>query len=106
MDGKKINVGETATFGSFSVAVKSTHSVVVSTEHFDFELSNSDEFINQALRSKVPLSQLESHGLLGQTHRAKTYPTAIRYIEGQVDDYVIADDDIFGDDFLYNKFQL
>jgi len=106
MDGKAIKVGETVSFGSFSVAAKSSHAVVVSTEHFEFELSNSDMFINQGLRSKVPLSQLESHGLLGQTHSSKTYASSIRYIEGDVDDYVIADNDVFGDDFVYNKFQL
>jgi len=50
------------------------------------------------------LSKLHSHGLLGQTHSSKVYSTATRYIEGSVDDYIIADDDIFGTDFVYNQF--
>lgn len=106
MDGQVVKVGESVEFGSFSLAVKSTHAVVITTEHFAFELSNSDMFVNQALRSTVPLSQLQSHGLLGQTHSSKTFASALRYIEGEVDDYVIADNDVFGDDFVYNKFQL
>jgi len=42
---------------------------------------------------------------LGQTHSTKTHRSPLRYIEGDVDDYVIADNDIFGDDFVYNQFQ-
>jgi len=80
--------------------------VDITTEHFSFELSNSDMFVNQALRSRVALSQLHSHGLLGQTHSSKTYSSMLRYVEGNVDDYVIADNDIFGTDFVFNKFQL
>jgi hypothetical protein len=106
LDGKALKVGDAFTFGSFSVKMISTHHVSVQTENFSFELSNSDMFINQAVSNRVPLSKLSSHGLLGQTHQAKVYPTAARYIEGEVDDYVIADNDIFGTDFAFNKFQL
>ena len=105
MDGKVVAIGASATFGSFSLTRNTAHSVSVQTEQFSFELTNSDFFINQALSTKVTLSKLHSHGLLGQTHSAKTYATPMRYIEGDVDDYVIADNDIFGDDFLFNKFQ-
>jgi len=106
VDGKVIKVGDKVQFGTFSIEVKSTHSVTVNTDNYEFDLSNSDMFINQALRSKVALSKLSSHGLIGQTHSSKTYSNALRYVEGEVDDYVIADNDIFGDDFLFNKFQL
>jgi len=61
--------------------------------------------MNQALRSKVELSKLHSHGLLGQTHLSKIYSTPLKYVEGEVDDYVIADSDIFGHDFVFNLFQ-
>ena len=63
-------------------------------------------FVNQAVRATVPLSQLQAHGLLGQTHRSAAHSSALRHIEGDVDDYVIASADIFGDDFVYNQFQL
>jgi len=106
LDGKQLSVGDEFTFGTFSINVRSSHVVNVNTESFSFELSNSDNFINQAVTNLKPLSKLTSHGLLGQTHIAKVYPTANRYIEGEVDDYVIADNDIFGTDFAFNKFQL
>jgi hypothetical protein len=105
MDGKPIAVGENIKFGTFSLTAVTSHKVVVSTEQFTFELTNSDLFINQALSPKVALSKLTSHGLLGQTHQNRMYSTSIRYIEGEVDDYVIASGDIFGDDFVYNLFQ-
>ena len=105
MDGKVVAVGQTATFGSFSLTRNSAFTVTLQSEQFSFELSNSDNFINQAVAPKVALSQLKSHGLLGQTHSTKVHASPLRYIEGEVDDYVIADSDIFGDDFLFNKFQ-
>ena len=105
VDGKALAIGDKVEFGSFSVTQTSTHQVTVQTETFEFLLSNSDLFINQQLRSKVALSKLQSHGLLGQTHSTKVHATPLRYIEGEVDDYVIADSDIFGDDFVYNQFQ-
>jgi hypothetical protein len=104
MDGKTLSVGDSSTFGSFAITVKSAFVVSVQTDSFSFELSNSDMFINQAVQARVPLSKIAAHGLLGQTTKAKVYPTATRYIEGEVDDYVIADNDIFGTDFAFNKF--
>jgi len=106
LDGKQLKVGDEFEFGTFSIKFRSSHVVNVATDSFSFELSNSDKFINQALTNLKPLSKLTSHGLLGQTHAAKVYPTATRYIEGEIDDYVIADNDIFGKDFAFNKFHL
>jgi len=104
VDGKELEVGDKVEFGSFSLDMIASHRVQVHTEQFAFDLSNSDMFINQQLRSKVGLSKLKSHGLLGQTHSAKTHPSPLRFIEGDVDDYVIGDSDVFGDDFVYNLF--
>ena len=106
VDGKALSVGDLVTFGAFSVEYISTHLVAVTTDNYSFQLSNSDMFINQALRATTPLSKLTSHGLLGQTHSIKTYATALKYIEGEVDDYVIQDGNIFGTDFQYNQFSL
>jgi len=100
-----LKIGDKVTIGLFSVEYISTHQVTVNTAHFRFSLSNSDRFINQGLQCTVPLTRLQSHGLLGQTHSTKVYAnTNNRYIEGTVDDYVIGDDDIFGTDFIYNQF--
>jgi len=106
VDGHALSVGDSVEVGDFSIEYVSTHRVFVTTESFEFQLSNSDMFINQALRLRVPLPQLTAHGLIGQTHSDKIYATAIKYIEGKVDDYVIHDGDMFGSDFLYNQFQL
>lgn len=106
LDGQALTVGDASTFGSFAVSMESTHHVSIQTENFSFELSNSDMFINQAVSTKTPLSKISAHGLLGQTHAPKVYPGANRYIQGEVDDYVIANNDIFGTDFSFNKFQL
>ena len=105
VDGRALAVGEEAGSGAFVVSLTSTHRLRVRTEHFDVELRNSDRFLNQALRATVPLSQLSAHGLLGQTHSTKVHSSPLRYVEGEVDDYAIADGDIFGDTFLYNQFQ-
>ena len=71
VDGKVLKVGDKVSFGFFSLEQVSTHKVVVNTDNFEFELSNSDMFVNQQLRSKTALSKLKSHGLLGQTHSSK-----------------------------------
>ena len=106
VDNKPLKVGGSVSFGAFSIKFASHHTVIVTTENFSFNLSNSDLFINQAIQATRSLSKLESHGLLGQTHSTKTWPTSLRYIEGDVDDYVILDGDIFGTDFVYNRFHL
>jgi len=106
LNGKSMKIGDSITYGSFSINYTSTHSATFTTEHFNFDLSNSDMFINQAVSLRIPMKELTSHGLLGQTHSNKIYANTIRYIEGTVDDYIIDDDDIFGTDFVYNQFSV
>ena len=105
VDGTALTVGDRVELGDFTMEYTSTHGVSVTTASFEFDLRNSDLFINQALRARVPLSDLKAHGLLGQTHSAATYASSLKYIEGEVDDYVVQDGNIFGSDFLYNQFQ-
>jgi hypothetical protein len=90
--------------GSFSVNLTSSHQVDVETPTFRFSFSNSDGFINQQVATKQQMSSLNAHGLLGQTHRRVIYKSQLRYIEGEVDDYAIDNNDLFGTDFLYNQF--
>ena len=104
LDNQVLTVGDKVEYGNFSVALFNSHSVIVTSDHFILLLTNSDKFINQALRTRLPVNELHSHGLLGQTHCSKTYATSVRYIEGEVDDYVILDGDMFGTDFVYNQF--
>ena len=106
MDGKQLSVGDKVAFGSFSIELTSAFELTVTLDNYSVQLSNSDMFLNLALTATKPLSQLDSHGLIGQTHSTKTYKSLIKYIDGEVDDYMIGDSDVFGTDFPFNKFQL
>jgi hypothetical protein len=89
--------------GLGSVSRNSTHVASVQIGNWDFVFENSDMFVNQRVRV-LDSRGLRSHGLLGQTWRETTYPNTIKYIQGQVDDYVIRENDIFGDNFVFNAF--
>ena len=105
-DGQRLQVGESISLSSaFSVHYTSFHVVAVRAEHFSFQLTNSDHFINQQLTPLVPLRQLRGvHGLLGQTHSRKVYRSAIQYIEGNVDDYCVMSGDMYGSENVYGRF--
>jgi hypothetical protein len=76
-------------------------SVSIGSWKFDFE--NSDLFVNQRVQVKN-FKSLRAHGLLGQTWKDTTYASVLKFIEGQVDDYVIRGGDIFGDEFVFNTY--
>jgi len=105
IDGKSINIGDDVFLGNEgSVTYNSTHVVTVNIgSQWSIEFSNSDKFINQMVHITEPDS-LSSHGLFGQTWRKNVYKSSIKHIEGIVDDYVIREKELFGDSFLYNKF--
>jgi hypothetical protein len=105
VNDKEMRVGESVTLAGDlgSVSRNNTHLASVHVGNWDFAFENSDLFVNQRV-SVLDKSGLRSHGLLGQTWRETTYPNAIKYIAGQVDDYVIRDNDIFGDNFVFNAF--
>ena len=100
----KLDFGNSGLTGS--VSVDNSHEVTIHAGHFDITLENNDGFVNLRHVSvpSASWSQLKSHGLLGQTWSNKRYSGKIKYIEGDVDDYLIEDDNMFGDAFLYNRF--
>ena len=107
VDGVLLSVGSSVAVSSasFSVARISSHAVRVVTPSFELDVESSDRFVNlQQLRPRVPLDELTSHGLLGQTHSRTLHPSTLRHIEGEVDDYSLADDDLLATDFLYSRF--
>jgi hypothetical protein len=63
-------------------------------------MENSDDFVNLVNVTVLNWGQLDSlhcHGLLGQTWRAPTTRGLdVAPVEGFIDDYVIADGDLFG----------
>ena len=112
LNGRTLAVGEKATldFGASgltgSVTLDNAFELSIHAGHFDLVIENNDGFVNLRHVS-VPAaswSKLASHGLLGQTWQNKRYSGKIKYIEGDVDDYLIEDDNLFGDAFLYNRF--
>ena len=112
LNGQELEVGETATLRftdgrQGSVSWNSTHEVTLHAGLFELEVENSDEFLN--LRSVIvrggdwkELKAEQAHGLLGQTWKVRKGKSAI---EGKVDDYLLESDDLFGTDFIYNKFK-
>jgi len=101
---ESVRSGQTVEIGAFSLNRTGSHTLTVSTPLFNFNLDSSDMFINQRLRVNVPLSNLKTHGLIGQTSRRVTNPGSIKHLEGEVDDYVILSEDLLGSDFLFNQF--
>ena len=106
---REVRVGESVPLAGDlgSVSRNTTHLASVQVANWDFAFENSDLFVNQRVRVLAlagDQKSLRSHGLLGQTWRDTTYPNAIKHIAGQVDDYVIRDNDIFGDNFVFNAF--
>ena len=92
--------------GSPAIRVQqpSSHSLQVTLPDWQFTLQNSDGFMNQQLQWLTPLSVSRPHGLIGQTWQHRLYPSPLRYIEGEVDDYVLTSGHIFGIAFVYNRF--
>ena len=100
VDGRVLAVGEAAG----GAAWLSTHEARLSVGRWTVELENSDGFLN--LRSVAvtgALHTLGSHGLIGQTWRATGHSGSLHVIEGEVDDYLEAANDLLGSQFLFNR---
>ena len=85
--------------GNVTVERLTAFEVRVSTPHFQFELINSDGFLNELVRPLVSLRELAPHGLLGQTWQLRKV-----IVDGMVEDYSILDSDMFGSDSVYDRF--
>ena len=89
-----------------AVQLLSTHELVLHTPDFTIHIDNSDHFVNLAALHVRPhrWQRLAAHGLLGQTWQQRRYSGSVKEIEGEVDDYVVTDNDLFGTHFVYNRF--
>jgi len=122
VNGKKLSKGaQTLKLGS--VELVNHRRVVVSTPVMSITVTNSDKFLNQETalndRKLVALGadrrvlgdneqfhpEVPLHGLQGQTWRNVEYPSGLEY-EGSISDYQIADGNLWGTTFVFNKFQL
>jgi hypothetical protein len=99
---RKLNVGSV---NNPRIHYNNTHEITVFIDVWTIELENVDGFLNiRSVQVAVDLSELTSHGLLGQTWNTKMYPGSLKHIEGNVDDYLLAEKSLFGIDFLFNQF--
>ena len=90
-----------------SIIYNNTHELTITCSLFTLTVENIDGFLN--IRSLAVLDgqwgRLAAHGLLGQTWQWKRYSGKVKEIEGEVDDYAIDGDDLFGERFLFSRFE-
>ena len=83
------------------VVQHSTHHLTVSVGEWTLRVENSDGFVNIAgVDLATQLDRVQAHGLLGQTAQRREKG----HFEGEVDDYMVAEGDVFGSGFVYNRF--
>ena len=111
VNGERLIMGDNVTIAVANgqvgyVHYLSTHEVTLVAGLFEIEVENSDSFLN--LRSAIvrtskwqQLIDEKAHGLLGQTWNLRKGKSAI---EGKVDDYLLESADLYGSDFMYNRF--
>ena len=119
VDGSPIQVGANTTLridrgsSDFSTAIISLvneRTVIISHAGvFAIKVQNSAGFLN-ILELTVDSwhrlsSEVQSHGLLGQTWRLYSKGEDVRDVEGRIDDYQLANGDMFGCDAMYTKFE-
>ena len=102
LNSEPLSVGAMST-GGLHVSLLSGYALRVRAGNFELLLENSDRFVNIVETRVLQWAQLASHGLLGQTwHKpAQSANRRIPYIEGEVDDYVEQNNDIFGSALMY-----
>ena len=89
------------------VTLNNTHELTLQVGAWRIELENSDAFLNlRSVAVQAKLSTLTTHGLLGQTWRMKSWGGATPAVEGRINDYVVLEDEVWGTDFLYNRFRI
>ena len=113
LDGRPLTAGASAKleFGSTgltgSVSVDNSHELTLKAGHFHLVIENNDGFVNlrQVSVASSAWSKLASHGLLGQTWQNKRYSGRVKEIEGDVEDYVVSEDHVYGVGFVFNRYE-
>jgi len=95
---------------SVTLTIVDSHHLTLSTPSFIFSIDSSDDFLNQKIQPTSSLSRMardEYHGIIGQTMMNKIYPrNQVKYLEGIIDDYLITEQNIFGQEFTFNQWKL
>jgi len=108
--GEKMLIGAGAQLDSSqSIHFVDAHHATLSFGEVVIQLANSESFFNQkvSLTAYGQKTKENIHGLLGQTWRPSSFrgeDGSRQVIQGSSADYMIQDDDLFGTDFVYNKF--
>jgi hypothetical protein len=97
-NGATVRVGDSTISGS--VTVLSTHELRIRAGDLLVVVENIDGFVNlRSVQVTAATMRLRSHGLLGQTWQNKTYRSSLAVIEGEVDDYAVGENTVFGVQF-------
>lgn len=125
LNGQQLVGSDTNRTSSASILVSrsDSHTVQVQVGNYELSIENSDHFINLVAVRVLNWQQLTQvdtpHGLLGQTWSDQACSAdkrrtrrlnqdgtmSLRHvIEGEVDDYAVMSDDMFGTDSVYNRF--
>ena len=103
VDGAAVAVGASVSVDDITVTYSSTHELTLTSGNYQLTLQNSDSFINVAALAVSEWKQLraqQAHGLLGQTwRRAAKQGQQVKEIDGEVDDYAEASNELFGNNF-------
>ena len=111
VDGLPLAVGQSVAtaaegLGQLTVHRLSSHRLSLSISSFEVDVDNSDMFVNLARVAVRDRPSLHSHGLLGQTWSApvsSAAATQIACVEGAIDDYVEAANELLGRQLLYHS---
>jgi len=116
LNGHKMKVGERKMLSQVpesgitqQVYFKDIFTVEVRLAEVTLHLTNSDNFFNQEVAlTTYGEEKLSTHGLLGQTWNKKTYVVdgVRRVIEGVPTDYLVQEEELFGTNFIYNRFNV
>jgi hypothetical protein len=68
-------------------------------------VENIHQFVNlRAIRPRKHMETLGSHGLIGQSWKLSLHTGGNMEIEGDIDDYLVGEKEVYGVDFVYNRF--
>jgi hypothetical protein len=97
-----LSVGHHVTGRAVIAELTSAFALRLRAGNFELSMQNSDRFINLLEVRAIDWSKLSSHGLLGQTWRTgRPNGRDVPEVEGWIDDYAEADNDLLGTHFLY-----
>ena len=75
---------------------------------YTLTVENSDGFVNilalHVDHFHTLVTDVQPHGLLGQTWRSDQKGQEVKAVEGHIDDYVVSEASLLGCNFVYNKF--